>query len=270
LRYGSAVKHALRRGDYRSFTFKLPAHYPELRLSVVCETGSVCLYASNCSARPDPRNCQWTLLVDSQKSKLGSLVVRTNEHHFVGGLYHVGLYSVTDSEFSIGCFPTPASASDKLRASTRQRQRTSPAAFSPRPQSRLHTKPFVDAGLLEELCAARGLLVGFGATAPPASSCAQFVLLCSPFPPCSPKNNTSHVLPVYSCRGRGYGGGSFLHLFGVNELDGAAAGPEALSPAFTMRKEGRRTTCELRGWNTVLSRIPSSHFRSHYFHRLRS
>ena len=170
LRYGSAVKHALRRGDYRSFTFKLPAHYPELRLSVVCETGSVCLYASNCSARPDPRNCQWTLLVDSQKSKLGSLVVRTNEHHFVGGLYHVGLYSVTDSEFSIGCFPTPASASDKLRASTRQRQRTSPAAFSPRPQSRLHTKPFVDAGLLEELCAARGLLVGFGATAPPASS----------------------------------------------------------------------------------------------------
>ena len=82
-------KDALRRGEYKNYTFRLPMHLPEVCLSVVAERGCVCMYASNCSERPLPRMCQWTLLIDADKQRQGSLNVRTNEHHFVSGLYHV-------------------------------------------------------------------------------------------------------------------------------------------------------------------------------------
>jgi len=163
LSYGSTSAQTLRRGEYRSFTYRLPSHVPELKVSVVCDSGCVCVYASNCSERPNPRNCQWTVLVDSQKSKLGSMVLRTSETHFIGGMYHVGLYAVAESTFTIGCFPTKASASDHLRVASAHMQRPSThASRSPRDRvsQRIQRKPFVDAGLLENVCAARGLLVG--------------------------------------------------------------------------------------------------------------
>ena len=96
-------KDALRRGEYRNYTFRLPQHVPELSLSLTATKGCVCLYASNCSERPLPRLCQWTLLVDAEKQQSGVLTVRTSEHHFVSGLYHVGLYCVADSAFTLVC-----------------------------------------------------------------------------------------------------------------------------------------------------------------------
>jgi len=162
LRFGSATQQALKRGEYRSFTYRLPAHVPELKLSIMCETGSVCLFASNCSQRPNPRNCQWSILVDAQKNKLGSFSVRTSEHHFIGGMYHVGIYCVSDSTHSVGCFPLNPSKIEVANAAAWQRYQAAPP--SPRPQGRRAPmavkKPFVDAGLLENLCVARGILGG--------------------------------------------------------------------------------------------------------------
>ena len=63
----SIKKDTLRRGEYRNYTFRMPAHVPELTFSIVAERGCVCFYASNCSERPNARMCQWTLLVDAEK-----------------------------------------------------------------------------------------------------------------------------------------------------------------------------------------------------------
>jgi len=132
LGHGSLREEKMRRGEYRNFTFRLPAHVPEIQLSVAAECGSICLYASNCSERPTPRLCQWTLLVDAEKQKMGSLKVKTSEHHFVTGLYHVGLYCVSDSSFSLGCFTTTPSPSDVLHAA--QKRRSQQLAECPRRQ----------------------------------------------------------------------------------------------------------------------------------------
>ena len=50
----SIKKDTLRRGEYRNYTFRMPAHVPELTFSIVAERGCVCFYASNCSERPTP------------------------------------------------------------------------------------------------------------------------------------------------------------------------------------------------------------------------
>ena len=74
-------RDSIKRGEYRNYTFRLPAHVPEIAITVVCHVGCVCLYASNCSERPTARMCQWTLLADSAKENgRASLKLRTNEH----------------------------------------------------------------------------------------------------------------------------------------------------------------------------------------------
>lgn len=157
-------RDAVKRGEYRNYTFRLPQHVPNLTFSVTADYGCVCLYASNCSERPLPRLCQWTLLVDAEKQKHGQLTVSTSEHHFVSGLYHVGLYCVADSSFSLGCFTAPlplgvaaAKGNSLLAAEKKAQQPPPPAAqqYSPRggsqlfPPPRATKKPFIDAGLLE-------------------------------------------------------------------------------------------------------------------------
>ena len=99
----------MKRGEYKAFTFRLPMHLPEvlLRVTLQSEAGCICLYVSNCSERPKPRLCQWTLLVQ-EGERTSSLRVRTDETHYVRGLYHVGLYCVTDGAYSLGLFPPPA------------------------------------------------------------------------------------------------------------------------------------------------------------------
>ena len=174
-------KDTLKRGEYRNYTFRLPMHVPELTLSLVAERGCVCLYASNCSERPLPRLCQWTLLVDAEKQRHGTLMVRTSEHHFVSGLYHVGLYCVADASFSLACsstakgavaaIPLPASpgrsqlaaataaaASGGLGVSLSLSPRGAPHHSQQQQQlaaSRLTKRPFIDAGLLEDALSAR-------------------------------------------------------------------------------------------------------------------
>ena len=154
-------RDVLRRGEYRNYTFRLPTHVPNLTLSVVADYGCVCLYASNCSERPLPRQCQWTLLVDAEKQKQGQLNLKTSEHHFVSGLYHVGLYCVADASFSLGCFT--AEPSEMIRAAVAAEKRQQAAngmtatlgLMSHRkaaplfPSPRATKKPFIDAGLLE-------------------------------------------------------------------------------------------------------------------------
>ena len=112
----SIKKDTLRRGEYRNYTFRMPAHVPELTFSIVAERGCVCFYASNCSERPNARMCQWTLLVDAEKQESGLLTVRTSEHHYLSGAYHVGLYCIADSAFSLACSTTQSAASDVLKA----------------------------------------------------------------------------------------------------------------------------------------------------------
>ena len=108
----------LRRGEYKAFTFRLPAHLPELILSITLKsaTGCVCLYASNCSQRPRPNMCQWSLIVSAEGERHRSLVVRTEERHFIQGFYHVGIYGVSDSSFSLGCFSSPPTSVPKTGA----------------------------------------------------------------------------------------------------------------------------------------------------------
>lgn len=173
LGHGSLREEKMRRGEYRNFTFRLPAHVPEIQLSVAAECGSICLYASNCSERPTPRLCQWTLLVDAEKQKMGSLKVKTSEHHFVTGLYHVGLYCVSDSSFSLGCFTTTPSPSDVLHAA--QKRRSQQLAECPRRQGQpppraTHKRPFVDEGVLEGMLSNRAQQLSARAAAAPCYS----------------------------------------------------------------------------------------------------
>lgn len=191
-------RDVLRRGEYKSYTFRLPSHVPELTFSIVAERGCVCLYASNCAERPLPRMCQWTLLVDAQEQQSGTLTVRTAEHHFVSGNYHVGVYCVADASFSLACFDA-AQQSTTLQAmmSEDQRRNLPPAAATsallaaglyPRsltsaveqrgsvtqPPTRATKKPFIDEGILEQSLAARArqpppLLTPSGAHMPPAA-----------------------------------------------------------------------------------------------------
>ena len=165
--YGIRASQSMRRGEYRNFTFRLPTHAPEVHLSVTVDYGSVCLYASNCSERPQPRMCTWTMLVDASKERFGTLPVRTDEQHFVSGLYHVGLYCVADASFSLGCFATRPTVHDALLAAQQERRRAN--ACSPRslePQRASH-KPFVDAGLLEQALSVRAQLHNARAAALP-------------------------------------------------------------------------------------------------------
>ena len=174
------TKHdTLKRGEYKSYTFRLPSHVPELTFSIVAERGCVCLYASNCAERPLPRMCQWTLLVDAQDQQSGTLSVRTAEHHFVSGNYHVGLYCVADAKFSLACFDASQQSSTLRAMVTAEQKRNVPAAaaaallaagFSPRAlygdetprdaapaqqHARATKKPFIDEGTLEQLLSAR-------------------------------------------------------------------------------------------------------------------
>ena len=88
--------HELKAGQYQAFTLRLPQHVPELKISLLATRGCVCLYASNCSERPLPRNCQWNLLVDATKEgeneRTGTLTLQTAEVHFVSGIFHIGIY----------------------------------------------------------------------------------------------------------------------------------------------------------------------------------
>lgn len=97
---------SLKRGEYRAFTFRLPAHVPRIQLTVslASKSGCICAYASNCSERPLPCRCQWTLLVHSEGEQRGTLELRTNEMHYLSGLYHVGIYCVHDAEFALGLY----------------------------------------------------------------------------------------------------------------------------------------------------------------------
>ena len=161
--YGHHCRDTLRRGQFKNYTFRLPQHLPEITISVVAEVGSVCLYASNCSERPQPRMCQWTLLADASKSNgQSSLKLRTNEHHFVSGLYHCGVYCISDAQFSLGCFATRPSASDVLhstmqakRDASRSHLADTSAAARREPTQRSTKRPFHDAGLLEVALSAR-------------------------------------------------------------------------------------------------------------------
>ena len=121
----------LRRGEYTNYTFRLPTHVPELTFSINAERGCVCLYASNCAERPLPRMCQWTLLVDADEAQSGTLTVRTSEHHFVSGLYHVGLYCVADSSFSLACFPAQKDASPEVLKAMAAEQRRAGGFLAP-------------------------------------------------------------------------------------------------------------------------------------------
>jgi hypothetical protein len=168
-------KDALRRGEYRNYTFRLPTHVPALTFAINAESGCVCLYASNCSERPLPRLCQWTLLVDAQKQKYGTLTVRTSEVHFVSGLYHVGLYCVADAAFSLSCSTSPqpyisSPAPSPRREPTAAAEGSSGAAAAAgvlaRPLPRVTKKPFIDAGLLEDTLSARARAPGSHALPP--------------------------------------------------------------------------------------------------------
>ena len=103
---------AMRRGEYKAYTFRLPVHLPEITFSIALKSvsGCVCLYVSNCSERPRPRLCQWTLIVHADGERRNSLAVRTDETHFIQGLYHVGLYCVSDASFELGCFSSSVSS----------------------------------------------------------------------------------------------------------------------------------------------------------------
>ena len=182
----SIKKDTLRRGEYRNYTFRMPAHVPELTFSIVAERGCVCFYASNCSERPNARMCQWTLLVDAEKQESGLLTVRTSEHHYLSGAYHVGLYCIADSAFSLACSTTQSAASDVLKAmAAKQKPRAGVGAITeqlPSPRSQLSSvrspegrrsqmppsvpplpaaanrakfKPFIDEGILEASLSAR-------------------------------------------------------------------------------------------------------------------
>jgi hypothetical protein len=163
-------KHdSLKRGEYHNYTFRLPTHVPELAFSIAADVGVVCLYASNCSQRPLPRMCQWTLLVDAVKQRTGTLTVRTAEHHCVAGLYHVGVYCLADASFSLACSASQRGAAGALLslesqgggmssrkanlngASPRRPAKMLPPSAHPRATK----KPFIDEGILEASLSAR-------------------------------------------------------------------------------------------------------------------
>lgn len=169
-------KDELRRGEYRNYTFRLPRHLPELTFSLATEFGCVCLYASNCSERPLPRMCQWTLLVDAEKQRSGTLSLRTSEHHCISGLYHIGIYCVADARFTIVCSEAAAGAAMAPPAATAggilaQAATMNGAAIAASPRGQAHLqgqlrkprtslprsfrRPFIDAGLLEGALSAR-------------------------------------------------------------------------------------------------------------------
>ena len=94
---------SIRRGEFRSYTFRLGAQAPlaEITLGLDSDDGCLVLYASNCSERPLARSCQWTLVVDAQRQRRGRLAVKTHELHYTAGMVHVGIYCVRDAVFEV-------------------------------------------------------------------------------------------------------------------------------------------------------------------------
>ena len=154
----STQRGHMKRGEYKAFTFRLPIHLPEvlLRITLESEAGCICLYVSNCSERPKPRLCQWTLLVHAEGERTSALKVRTDETHYVRGLYHVGLYCVTDGTYSLGLFPPPPPDVASLGLGV-----TAPVGKSPG-----KAKPAADTS------EAGSAALGFGLQTPPATPCA--------------------------------------------------------------------------------------------------
>ena len=167
-------KDELRRGEYRNYTFRLPRHLRNSAFSLATEFGCVCLYASNCSERPLQEMCQWTLLVDAEKQRSGTLSLRTSEHHCISGLYHIGIF-VADARFTIVCSEAAAGAAMAPPAAAggilAQAAAMNGAAIAASPRGQAHLqgqlrkprtslprsfrRPFIDAGLLEGALSAR-------------------------------------------------------------------------------------------------------------------
>ena len=101
---------SIRRGEFRSYTFRLGAQAPhaEITLGLDSDDGCLVLYASNCSERPLARSCQWTLVVDAQRQRRGRLAVKTHELHYTAGMVHVGIYCVRDAVFDLSCHKSQA------------------------------------------------------------------------------------------------------------------------------------------------------------------
>ena len=101
-------------------------------------------YATPYSQRVWTR-CQWAMLVHHEKDRQGVLKVQTKEHHFIQGVYHVGLYCFLDAEFELRCFDPGVPIPSTCGALPRR----TPAALEPT------AGEDADPGLLEDLLAAR-------------------------------------------------------------------------------------------------------------------
>ena len=154
---GPPLTGSMRRGEYRNFTFRFPSHRPRvtITLTLTSPTGALCLFASNTSERPhSAATCQWAVLVNHTSTRQSTLTIRTQEFHFIRGMYHVGLYCFNPGSFSLTCAEAPNVAPRAGSASGVARSRSLPAhvRLSPRRPPR---RNYGDASVLEEAISRR-------------------------------------------------------------------------------------------------------------------